>query len=371
MTFMKLHKFLLLLFIALLGSTLPLQAQSQTHIVKQGETLFSIAQQYNIEIQRIREWNNLRANELSVGQTLLVSAPSSDAAITHTVQHQETLFSISKQYNVSITEIKNWNNLSDNNLQVGQDLTIYPSQSTDQEQQSLVVNKETQENSYYTVKSGNTLFRIAQQHGMSVDELKTLNDLSSNTIRVGQQLTVRKRSSSSPPPSVAMDGIESSPQGKFMVHTVTQETNRLQQLLNKFKMDEEEFKALNPGFSKNSLKSGSKVTVLAPPTRTYKNPYLVNSGLNDLGSTSVSQYSKNERGNPTTSGELYNPKALTAAHPNISLGSVIFIKNSDNGNGVYVRINDRHSGEGLKLSSAAWQSLAFTGELPTVSIYQN
>lgn len=366
---MKPYKIVLLLFIVLLGVTTLSLAQSQTHTVKQGETLFSIAQQYDIEVEQIRDWNNLRGNELSVGQTLLVSAPSSDSAIAHTVQRQETLFSISKQYNVSIAEIKSWNNLSGNNLQLGQDLTIYPSEANDQEQQSLVVEKETQRNSYYTVKSGDSLYKIAQERDMTVEELKSLNGLTSNTIRVGQQLTVRSKPA--PPPSVADNDIESSPQGKFMVHTISGGTKTLQDLLNKFRMTEQEFRALNPSMDGEEFKVGSKITVLAPPTRTYENPYLMNSSLQDLGSTAISQYGKNERGNPTTNGELYNPNDLTAAHSNISLGSVIYIENNDNNRGVYVRINDRHSGNGLKLSSAAWQTLNFNSNLPTVTIYQN
>ncbi|MDZ7659967.1 LysM peptidoglycan-binding domain-containing protein [Fodinibius sp.] len=366
---MKPYKILVLLFIVSLGITTLTLAQSKTHTVKQGETLFSIAQQYDIEVEQVREWNNLRGNELSIGQTLLVSPPSSDSAITHTVQRQETLFSISKQYNVSIAEIKSWNNLSSNNLQVGQELTIYPSETNSQEQQSLVVEKETQRNSYYTVKSGDSLYKIAQEHDMTVEELKSLNNLSSNTIRVGQQLTVRSKPA--PPPSVADEDIKSSPQGKFMVHTIAEETKSLQDLLNKFRMDEQEFRALNPSIDRDRFQVGSEITVLAPPTRTYKNPYLTNSSLQDLGSTAVSQYSKSERGNPTTNGELYNPNDLTAAHSNISLGSVIYIENNDNNRGVYVRINDRHSGNGLKLSSAAWQTLNFSSNLPTVTIYQN
>lgn len=357
------------LFIGLFLLATTAIAQDATHTVKQGETLFSIASEYNIDVQKIQEWNNLRGNELSVGQTLLIKEPSSDTAITHTVQDQETLFSISKQYNVSIAEIQNWNDLSNNNLEVGQELTIYPSEANDQAEQSLVVEKDSQRNSYYTVKSGDSLYRIAQEHDMSVDELKSLNDLSSNDIRVGQQLTVRGKPA--PPPSVADDDIESSPQGKFMVHSISGETKSLQDLLNKFRLDEQEFRALNPSVDDDRFEEGDKVTVLAPPTRTYENPYLADTDLEDLGATSVSQYSKSERGESTTNGELYNPNDLTAAHSNISLGSIIFIQNKDNGKGVYVRINDRNSGNGLKLSSAAWNALTFSGDMPTVTIYQN
>ncbi len=358
----------LLLIIGLFCLMTTAFAQDATHTVKQGETLFSIAREYDVDVQKIQTWNNLGGNELSVGQTLLIKEPSSDTAITHTVQSQETLFSISKQYNVSIAEIQNWNDLSNNNLEEGQDLTIYPSQASTQ-QESLVVEKDSQKNSYYTVKSGDSLYRIAEEHDMSLDELKSLNDLANDNIRVGQRLTVRGKSA--PPPSVADDDIESSPQGKFMVHTVSGGTTSLQDLLNKFRMDEQEFRALNPSADEDRFEEGTKITVLAPPTRTYKNPYLSDTDMEDLGATSVSKYGKKERGKSTTSGELYNPNELTAAHPNISLGSIIFIQNKDNNRGVYVLINDRSSGDGLKLSSAAWNTLAFSGDTPTVTIFQN
>jgi rare lipoprotein A len=113
------------------------------------------------------------------------------------------------------------------------------------------------------------------------------------------------------------------------------------------------------------------VTVLAPPSKTYKNPYVVNANMQDLGSTSVTKYSEKSNAEPTTSGELYNSDALTAAHSNISLGSVIFIKNTENEKGIYVRINDRNSGNNLKLSAAAWKALDFRSSQPTVTIYQD
>lgn len=345
-------------------------AQSNTHTVKESETLFSIAEQYGVEVSQLKAWNNLESNSIEVGQSLVIKKPgnsSDDGGITHTVEPQETLFSISKQYNVRIAELKSWNNLSTNNLEVGQKLKVYPSKASKQPQQSVVVDKETQQNSYYTVKSGDSLYRIAQQHGMTVNELKNLNDLSSNTIRVGQRLTVRGNSS---PPSVAKS-MESSPQGKFIEYDISESSISLQDLLNKFKMSEQEFRALNPGINSTTFQKGRSFTMLAPPTRNYDNPYLMSANLQDLGSTAVSQYSSSERAKPTTSGELYNPNALTAAHSNISLGSVIFIKNAKNEKGIYVRINDRDSGNGLKLSSAAWQALDFNSNSPTVTIYQN
>ncbi|MDZ7681348.1 MAG: LysM peptidoglycan-binding domain-containing protein [Fodinibius sp.] len=344
-------------------------AQSTTHTVKKSETLFSIAQKYDIEVSQLKTWNDLDNNNLEVGQSLIVGkgSKSPDEGITHTVEAEETLFSISKQYNVRIAEIKSWNNLNNNNVTVGQNLKIYPNHTDSESQQSVVMDKETQQNAYYVVKSGDSLYKIAQTHGMTVNELKELNDLSSNTIRVGQRLTVH---SNEAPPSVAKS-MESSPQGKFIQHEISGQSISLQNLLDKFKMSEAEFRALNPGTNENTFQPGRKLTMLAPPNRQYENPYLKDANLQDLGNTPVTKYSNSEKAQPTTNGELYNPEALTAAHSNISLGSVIYIQNPENEQGVYIRINDRNSGAGLKLSAAAWQTLNFNSSSPTVTIYQN
>jgi LysM repeat protein len=355
--------------IILLCITLTTVAQTTTHTVQKGETLFNIAQQYNVEVEQLKQWNDIQADQLAVGQTLVIREASPKNGPTHTVQPQETLFSISKKYNVSIAEIKSWNNLESNNLSVGQKLTIYPSEENNSEQQSIVVDNETQKNTYYTVKSGDSLFRIAQEHDMEVEELKELNNLSSNTIRVGQKLTVRDNETEAPP-SVETS-IESSPQGKFATYKISGNSETIQEIITKFKMDEEEFRALNSGIDGTTLQPGRTVTVLAPANKNYSNPYLSNANMQSLGTASVSRYSKSEQEKPTTNGELYNPKALTAAHSNIAMGSVIFIENPENKIGIYVRINDRNSGNGLKLSDAAWQVLQFKSSNPSVTIYQD
>lgn len=349
------------------------QAQQKTHQVEAGETLFSIAEQYNLSVQELRDWNNLDSNELDVGQSLIVAASQStksENTTTHVVQSQETLFSISKQYGISITELKSWNNLSGNSLEVGQELIIYPSTSEDSsatKNESLVINSSTQRNTYYTVKSGDTLYDIARAHGMTVSELKQLNDLSSNNIAIGQQLTVKETTA---PPSVSSADSKSSPQGKFITYTIS-ETQTLQAVLNKFEMDQTEFEALNPDVSSKQFQRGQKLTVLAPPTKSYKNPYISSANLKDLGATGIAKYSSSEVGKPTTSGELYNPQELTAAHSNIAMGTVIYIENPASKKGIYVRVNDRISGNGLKLSDAAWNSLDVRSSSASVNIYQD
>lgn len=375
---MKIISFFLYWIIFVLCLCMPqhLSAQSTTtHTIQKGETLFSIAKQYDVDIEQLREWNDITADQLSVGQTLVIgkeaeetsSAERSAETRTHTVEAGETLFSVSKQYQVTIAELKAWNDIPSNNLKVGQTLTIHPSESASQQGQSITVDSEAQQNATYLVKNNDSLYKIAEQHGMSVSQLKKLNNLTSNTIRVGQQLTVR---ASSAPPSVGSSAT-SSPQGQFIAHTVNGGSTTVSELAQKFQMDEEEFRALNSDIESDQLRNGQEVTVLTPSSKTFKNPYVKNSSsLSSLGSVSVSPYDSGEEATPTTSGELYNPDALTGAHSNIALGSVIFVQNPGYPHGVFVRINDRISGNGLKLSTAAWNTLQFAGTSDSAMIFQ-
>ena len=101
---------------------------SNYHIVNQGETLYSISKQYNVSVDELKALNNLDNNEISVGQMLVIAPINkeepSEMTLIHTVKQGETLYSISKQYNVSVESIKTMNELSDNNLNIGQVLKI-------------------------------------------------------------------------------------------------------------------------------------------------------------------------------------------------------------------------------------------------------
>lgn len=357
------------------------QETHATHTVQEGETLFSVARQYDLNVSDLRRWNSLESDELGVGQTLRILPPENQDAIRHTVQPGETLFSISREYGVTIAEIQQWNNLQDNVLETGRELIIYsesspepqiseqvPRQepSPETEERSSIVSSSARANTHYTVKSGDTLTRIAREHDMSVQELRNLNNLESDHINVGQQMLVRRSQST---PVVEDENIESTPQGKFVRYRVQQgETANI--LLERYKMSEQELKALNPGTDLQSLGDGQRITVLLPPSRTFKNPYRKRAGLQDLGQVPVHTYKEGAASSPTTSGELYNPSELTAAHSNMALGNVVYLENPSNGRGIFVKINDRISGEGIKLSRRAFELLNFSSiEQALVTVY--
>ncbi len=153
------------------------EAEPVTHRVRAGETLFGIAQNYKVTVDSLKKWNNLQTNNLVTGQNLLVKPPESVRIIKHTVQPKETLFSLSKEYEVTIEQIKSWNTLTNDNLIIGQELTFYKNSIAG--------------NDVYIVKRGDNLFQIAREFNMTVEELKKQNDLRSNNITAGQRLLVR------------------------------------------------------------------------------------------------------------------------------------------------------------------------------------
>ena len=152
------------------------------YVVKSGDNLYSIARNYNTTVNAIKDFNNLTSNTLQIGQQLLIPiAQEEDNNIRYIVKAGDNLYSIARNYNTTVQEIKALNNLTSNNLSIGQVLLI-PSSSNET---TPPVNT-----FIYTVKSGDNLYRIASQFNTTVNQIKLINNLSSNTLSIGQQLLI-------------------------------------------------------------------------------------------------------------------------------------------------------------------------------------
>ena len=121
-------------------------------------------------------------------------------SFTHTVKKGESLGSIAKKYLVSVSNIKNWNRLKGNTIQVGQKLKIYRSGAPmAQVGKSNKNNKSNKSDSAatpavktHTVKKGETLSSISRKYGCSVNDIKKWNNLKGNNITVGKKLKIKK-----------------------------------------------------------------------------------------------------------------------------------------------------------------------------------
>lgn len=159
---------------------------SNLYVVKRGDSLWSIAKKYGLSVDELKRINNLTNNLLSVGQTLRVTGIADTNNDIYVVQLGDTLYGIASRYGIDVTQLKNYNNLSSNVLSIGQQLYIPTGQ--------IVSDVISTDYDTYTVVSGDNLFNIASKYGTSVSELKDINNLTSNTLLVGQKLLIPKGS---------------------------------------------------------------------------------------------------------------------------------------------------------------------------------
>lgn len=153
-----------------------------TYIVKSGDTLWNIAKKFNTTVNELKDLNNLSTNALSINQVIkLPSTGSQDIQDTYTVKSGDTLWSIANKYGLTVNELKSINNLSTNALSIGQVLKL----NRDNNNSSNLAGTLT-----YTVKSGDTLYAISRQFGVTVDEIKSANNLLTNILNVGQILKI-------------------------------------------------------------------------------------------------------------------------------------------------------------------------------------
>lgn len=104
--------------------TPPETTNTITYTVKKGDNLYNIAKNYNTSVTAISNLNNLKNNNLSIGQVLKIPSVQSTSGVTYTVQKGDSLYTIAKKYNTTVDNIKKKNNLTSNLLSIGQKLII-------------------------------------------------------------------------------------------------------------------------------------------------------------------------------------------------------------------------------------------------------
>lgn len=154
-----------------IGVPYSLNEESDYYVVKKGDSLWSIAKKYNMTVDELKSINNLKSNLLSIGQRLKIKE-SNDNQNIYIVKKGDTLYKIANMYGTTVDNLKALNNLKNNNLSIGQKL-IVPSK-----------------NKIYIVQKGDSLWSIARKYDTTVDSIKKNNNLSTNVLQIGQKLKI-------------------------------------------------------------------------------------------------------------------------------------------------------------------------------------
>ena len=100
---------------------------NSTYIVQNGDTLYGISKQHNTSVQKIRELNNLVNDNIYPSQVLILSEngeSNPSECVIYTIKKGDNLYSIARKYDTTVDAIKRYNNLTSNNLSIGQKLII-------------------------------------------------------------------------------------------------------------------------------------------------------------------------------------------------------------------------------------------------------
>lgn len=148
---------------------------TNTYVVQKGDSLYSIANKLGTTVSELKKENNLTTNTLQIGEVLRIPTKEiyEGEENVYIVQKGDTLYSIAAANNTTVDELKKANNLTSNILSTGQLLKI----------PSALLPEST-----YIVKKGDSLYSIANKYNTTIDELKRINNLTSNILSIGQVL---------------------------------------------------------------------------------------------------------------------------------------------------------------------------------------
>lgn len=337
----------LFLGVLLLSSASP-RAYAQTpddstYTVREGDTLFSIAQRFGVSVEAIQRWNDLESTNVKTGQALRIrpvsaSRTASEAASdsTYTVRKGDTLFSIAQRFGVSVRTLQSWNDLEGASIQVGQTLRVRPPDSAssaeepDPETTADTARRTASSDTTarpsssveppvygrYTTSPGDSFVDLALRTGTTADTLLALNDSTTTSLSPNRTLRLPKRFA--PPAYVVKEGETIFDiAGLYGVSVrALREVNRL---------------------DTTTVEAGRRLRI---PGRDA--PPIPDAGLAPPDTTGpLAVYPSTYAGRLMSSGATYDPNSFVGAHPSLPYGSLVLLTNPATGQHTFVRIADR------------------------------
>lgn len=187
---------------------------SSVYTVKSGDSLWLIANEFKMTVQELKKLNGLSSDLIRAGQKLKVSgtvssssssskksnsnksSSSSSSTGTYKVQLGDSLWKIANKVNMSIAELKVLNNLKSDTIYVNQVLKTKSSGSDTSSKDTSSKSNQTSATTKYTVKSGDSLWKIANNYNLTVQQIRNINNLKSDVLYVGQVLKLTGKASS-------------------------------------------------------------------------------------------------------------------------------------------------------------------------------
>ncbi|GAA3017869.1 LysM peptidoglycan-binding domain-containing protein [Tetragenococcus solitarius] len=178
---------------------------STSYTVRSGDSVWLIANKHGITMNQLRSWNNIKNDFVYPGQKLTVkkggntnstsnSNSSSSAKGSYTVKSGDSVWLIANKHGITMNQLRSWNNIKNDFVYPDQKLTVKKGSSSNSSSNS---NSSSSAKGSYTVKSGDSVWLIANKHGITMNQLRSWNNIKNDFVYPGQKLTVKKGSGSS------------------------------------------------------------------------------------------------------------------------------------------------------------------------------